>query len=218
MPETITPKFHFRAGSAKGRGLLSIQQGTIGYTSTVIVDINLTLAFGDRIAIKGNNGSGKSTFLKALMNEPSINKTGRWQTPSATDIGYLDQNYKNLDDTKSILDTISEVRPDWTHQELREHLNSFLFRKNDEIFAKIKILSGGERLRLSLCQLAACMPRLLLLDEVTNNVDLATKKYLKDVLSNYAGALIVISHDDDFLRSLKVDRIFATHNNNFIES
>ena|SRR5580704_12773855 len=107
----------------------------------------------------------------------------------------------------TVLENIKELQPQWSYQELRDHLNSFLFRKNEEIQAKVSELSGGERLRLSLCQIAAKTPRLILLDEVTNNVDLATKNHLIEVLSCYEGALIVVSHDDEFLKALGITQV-----------
>ena len=94
--------------------------------------------------------------------------------------------------------------PTWPSLEVRRHLNNFLFRKNEEVSAQVSQLSGGERARLSLAKIAALTPRLLILDEVTNNLDLETKEHLIDVLKHYPGAIIVISHDNDFLKAIGV--------------
>ena len=92
----------------------------------------------------------------------------------------------------------------WSHAEIRKHLNDFLFRKNEEITTTVLNLSGGEKARLSLAQIAAKTPKLLILDEMTNNLDLETREHVIQVLNDYPGAMIVISHDADFLLSIGV--------------
>jgi ATPase subunit of ABC transporter with duplicated ATPase domains len=92
----------------------------------------------------------------------------------------------------------------WTHAEVRCHLNDFLFRKNEEVNAVVEQLSGGEKVRLCLAQIAAQTPKLLLLDEITNNLDLETKGHVIEVLRDYPGAMIVISHEDDFLKEIGI--------------
>ena len=96
------------------------------------------------------------------------------------------------------------MAPDWDHSEVRRHLNDFLFRKNEEVNELVSNLSGGEKARLSLAQIAARSPKLLILDEVTNNLDLETRQHVIEVLKVYPGAMIVISHDEDFLDEIGV--------------
>ena len=97
--------------------------------------------------------------------------------------------------------------PAWPPSEVRKHLNDFLFRKNEEVNAKVSTLSGGEKARLSLAQIAAKTPALLVLDEMTNNLDLESKAHVIQVLKDYPGALIVISHDEDFLNKIEISRV-----------
>ncbi|MFN7038495.1 MAG: ATP-binding cassette domain-containing protein [Alphaproteobacteria bacterium] len=123
------------------------------------------------------------------------------------DIGYLDQHYGALDQSKSVLEIISELVPNWSPAEVRRHLNNFLFRKNEEVNTLVSALSGGEKARLSMAQIAAYTPKLLILDEITNNLDLETREHVIQVLKSYPGAMIIISHDIDFLKEIRVDEI-----------
>ncbi len=97
--------------------------------------------------------------------------------------------------------------PTWTHIEVRRHLNDFLFRKNEEVNSLVAQLSGGEKARLSLAQIAAKTPKLLILDEITNNLDLETKEHVAQVLRAYPGAMIIISHDADFLEGIGISEV-----------
>ena len=107
----------------------------------------------------------------------------------------------------TVLESLSNIVP-WPHSELRRHLNDFLFRKNEEVHRPIHQLSGGEKARLSLAHIAATTPRLLILDEVTNNLDLETRQHVINVLKTYPGAMILISHDEDFLDKIGVEEFY----------
>ena len=210
LPEIINPKFSLLASSISPGTILSISNGTVGYHDNIILqNINLALGAQDRMAIQGNNGSGKSTLVKAILNDHDINKSGGWFTPKTLDIGYIDQHYSTLSPNYSVLETIAELVPHWSHTEIRCHLNDFLFRKNEEVNALVKNLSGGEKARLSLAQIAAKTPKLLILDEITNNLDLITKDHVVQVLKNYPGAMIVISHEPDFLDAIGINDFYA---------
>ncbi|MDF1828059.1 MAG: ABC-F family ATP-binding cassette domain-containing protein [Legionellaceae bacterium] len=202
-PEIIKPTFSIQSGNSS-RVLISISDGCIGFDHLILTGINLSVMFGDRIAIIGNNGSGKSTLIRAILDDVAIVKTGLWQVLKRKDIGYLDQHYSTLNAQKTVLDVMQDCVPHWDHAELRKHLNDFLFCKNDEINATISNLSGGEKARLSLAVIAAVPPKLLILDEITNNLDLETREHIIQVLENYQGAILVISHDDDFLSAIGV--------------
>lgn len=123
------------------------------------------------------------------------------------DVGYLDQHYATLNPDKTVLETIEDLVPAWPHSETRRHLNDFLFRKNEEVNALVSTLSGGEKARLSLAQIAAKTLKLLILDEITNNLDLETKEHVVQVLKAYPSAMIVISHDVDFLTEIKIHEV-----------
>ena len=177
--------------------------------------INFNANANERIALYGENGSGKSTLVKAILNESLLNKTGDWMVPDRADIGYLDQHYNNLIINKTVLDTITEAMLDASYFELRKHLNDFLFRKNEEVHASITSLSGGEKARLSLALIAAKPPKLLILDEITNNLDLETRAHVIQVLLAFPGAMIVISHDQDFLKSIQIETIYQISQGRF---
>jgi ATPase subunit of ABC transporter with duplicated ATPase domains len=117
----------------------------------------------------------------------------------------LDQHYQTLDLERSALEIIAEAVPQWDHYTIRRHLNDFLFRKNEEVNMLVKNLSGGEQARLSLAQIAAHPPQLLILDEITNNLDLETRNHVIQVLCDYPGAMVVVSHDMEFLMEIQTD-------------
>lgn len=131
-------------------------------------------------------------------------RQGNWILPKSDDIGYLDQHYATLSPDKTVMETIRCLWPDHADAEIRKHLNDFLFRKNEEVTVLVSRLSGGEKARLSLAQIAAKTPKLLILDEMTNNLDLETRAHVIEVLKHYPGALLVISHDTDFLEAIGV--------------
>ena len=209
MPEIIVPKFHLPFQKVEEETIVSVTDGEIGYSETVVAsDINFSVISGEHITIVGKNGSGKTTLLKAIMGDPSVFKKGDWYVPKFSDIGYLDQHYDNLDSEKSAMEIISETSPTWTYAEIRKHLNDFLFRKNEEVNRAAKNLSGGEKARLSLARIAAKPPKLLILDEITNNIDLKTKNHVAEILQEYPAAMIIVSHDKAFLEKIKIDRYF----------
>ena len=203
QPEIIQPRFNL-TGVESNQTLVTIRDGRVGYVDNPVIlqDISLSIKACDRVAIQGNNGSGKSTLIKAVLGDILVIKQGDWITPNSQDIGYLDQHYCTLSPDKTVLETISFLLPGRDYAEIRKHLNDFLFRKNEEVEAKVSTLSGGEKARLSLAQIAAITPKLLILDEMTNNLDLITRDHVIEVLREYPGAMMVISHDLDFLTAI----------------
>ncbi|MDR1433294.1 MAG: ATP-binding cassette domain-containing protein [Puniceicoccales bacterium] len=206
LPEVILPKFSLPAAGSGNHTILSIVGGSVGRRSAPILlaGINFSLRFGERMAILGKNGSGKSTLAGAILCDPDIVKSGNWSVPRSGDIGYLDQHYGTLRAEDSAFAAIAEVAPQLSHGEVRKHLAAFLFRKNEEVECQISQLSGGEKARLSLARIAAKPPKLLILDEITNNLDLETREHVIQILKNFRGAMIVISHDGDFLERVGV--------------
>jgi ATPase subunit of ABC transporter with duplicated ATPase domains len=209
----IEPKFHLNAQlTSAGKSIASIVNGSCGYDRPILTNINMQLAGKSRIAIMGDNGSGKSTFIKTLLQDPKITINGQWQMPEKNNIGYLDQHYSNLNPDLTVQETIQAAAPDWDDLATRKHLNDFLFRSQKEVLNKVAHLSGGEKARLSLAQIAAQSPALLLLDEITNNIDLQTREHIIEVLSLYPGAMIIVSHDPDFLKNLSVMNYYKAEN------
>lgn len=207
--EIIVPKFSIEGSNAARGIVVQISGGSVGYSENqpILSGIILSLGSGERLAITGDNGSGKSTLIKAILGDESVCKTGEWHLIKREDIGYLDQHYGTLYPDKTVLETIADLVPHWSHAEIRRHLNDFLFRKNEEVNAFVSTLSGGEKARLSLAQIAAKTPKLLILDEITNNLDLETKEHVTQVLKAYPGAMIVISHDTDFLEEIGISEV-----------
>lgn len=214
LSEIITPKFSLNSNDIGEHNLISISEGSIAYKNKnhILHNINLSINSKDRIAITGDNASGKSTLIKAIINDMNITQLGQWHLPLLKDIGYLDQHYRTLNPNNTSLETIQNLVPTWSHAEIRRHLNDFLFRKNEEINTPVIHLSGGEKARLTLAQISAKTPKLLILDEITNNIDLETKVHVIQVLKNYPGAMIVISHDEMFLEEIGIHTRYGIQN------
>lgn len=204
LPETILPRFSLSGDNVSNRTIVSIRGGSIGYQDQKLVlrDIHLSIYSKERIAIIGNNGSGKSTLIKGILRDLKVVTIGTWHVPRGQDIGYLAQDYETLTSKKFVYEIISELVPHWSNVEVRAHLNEFLFRTQEEVSTRVSQLSGGEKARLSLAKIAAKPPKLLILDEVTNNLDIETKGHVINVLKEYLEAMIIISHDEGFLKEV----------------
>lgn len=162
-------------------------------------DLDFSWRGNIRLAVRGGNGSGKSTLLRAIRGE-FFETRGKLRPGNLVTL-YLDQKCEALDDNKSVYDNVREVAS-LTEGEIRNGLARFLFMK-DSVFQPVGTLSGGERLRASLARgfLSREKPELLILDEPTNNLDLANVAFLEALLSDFPGALIVVSHDEVFLEN-----------------
>ena len=195
IPKLITPKFNITGKASHG---ISITDGTVGYGSKIVLE-NINISTTENFAIVGSNGSGKTTLIKGIMNDPSVVRTGQWNVPR--EIGYIDQHYSVLDRNLSVFQVVKEAAQNWTDHDVRSHLNDFLFRKNEEV----ENLSGGEMARLCMAKVAANPPALLIMDEITNNIDLETKSHIINILKNYKWQFIIISHDEEFLNEINID-------------
>ncbi|KTD53025.1 ATP-binding cassette domain-containing protein [Legionella quateirensis] len=207
--EVIKPHFDLPISQSTTKALVTISEGSVSYNQKkILININLNISGQSRLALCGVNGSGKSTLIKAIMGSKEIIREGLWQTPELKDIGYLDQHYQKLSPDYTVLETLQNCRTDWNHMELRKHLNDFLFRTNEEVNAQILTLSGGEKARLCLAKIAANPPKLLILDELTNNMDLKTRTHVMTLMKKYPGPFIIISHDDDFLEQININEYY----------
>ncbi len=166
----------------------------------VLSDISLLVERGSKIAFVGQNGQGKSTFIKAIVDE--FKYDGTIKLGHNVQLGYFAQNQAEyLDGEKTLLDTMLDAANDSNRPKVRDMLGAFLFR-GDDVEKKVKVLSGGERNRLALCKLLLQPINVLLLDEPTNHLDIKSKNVLKAALHNFDGTLLLVSHDRDFLQGL----------------
>lgn len=166
----------------------------------VLQGISLLVERGSKIAFVGQNGQGKSTFIKAIVN--AFLYEGSIKLGHNVELGYFAQNQADhLDGEKTLLDTMLEAATDANRAKVRDMLGAFLFR-GDDVEKKVKVLSGGERNRLALCRLLLQPINVLLMDEPTNHLDIKSKNVLKAALEQYEGTLLIVSHDRDFLQGL----------------
>ena len=164
---------------------------------TLFTDINFEIKRGERVALIGNNGTGKTTILK-ILNGIVAADTGRFALGSKVQIGYYDQEHHVLHMEKTIFQEISDTYPTLTETEIRNMLAAFLFT-GDDVFKLISSLSGGERGRVSLAKLMLSEAYFLLLDEPTNHLDIASKEILEEALNSYTGTVLYVSHDRYFI-------------------
>jgi ATP-binding cassette subfamily F protein 3 len=168
--------------------------------NTVFEKASLTIERGEKVAFVGKNGEGKSTMIKAIMNE--IDFTGMLEIGHKVQIGYFAQNQAALlDESLTVFDTIDEIAVGDIRTKIRDILGAFMFG-GDNSAKKVKVLSGGEKTRLAMIKLLLEPVNLLILDEPTNHLDMKTKDIIKDALRNFDGTLILVSHDRDFLDGL----------------
>ena len=166
----------------------------------VLDDINLLIERGSKIAFVGQNGQGKTTLAKIIIDE--ISHSGNLKLGHNVQLGYFAQNQADyLDGEKSIYDTMVDAANESNRSKVRDMLGSFLFR-GDEVDKKVKVLSGGERNRLALCKMLLQPFNVLVMDEPTNHLDIKSKNVLKEACKNFEGTLIIVSHDRDFLQGL----------------
>ncbi|MEY3927828.1 MAG: hypothetical protein RJA97_835, partial [Bacteroidota bacterium] len=166
----------------------------------VLRGLDVEFVRGQKIAFVGQNGQGKSTLVKILTEALGYDGTIEWG--HQVQLGYYAQNQAEvLDGTKTVLETIEDAAPDEIRKNARKLLGNFMFA-GDDVEKKVRVLSGGERGRLALCQLMLNPINLLVLDEPTNHLDMAAKDVLKQALMQYDGTLIVVSHDREFMEGL----------------
>ena len=191
-------KVAFDTFSRGVKRVIEIKNGEKGFDNICFFNnLNLTVYRGDKIGIIGPNGCGKTTLIKCLLDFDNLD-SGELEKPDPTSTGYYDQTLSGLNDNNSIIDELRNFLPAETENHLRSLAGRFLFTK-DEVFKKIKNLSGGERARLLLAKLSSNPKNLLIMDEPTNHLDIETIEVLEKALLEFEGTLIIVSHDRYFL-------------------
>ena len=186
------------AHEESGKDVLVIEGLSKSFGShTLFSDVNIHIRRGERVAIIGDNGTGKTTLLKIITGLTDAD-AGTLTLGSKVEIGYYDQEQQLLTDENTLFEEISNAYPDLTNTTIRNTLASFLFT-GDDVFKPVSALSGGERGRLSLCKLILSDYNFLILDEPTNHLDMPSKEVLENALSSYEGTLLYVSHDRYFV-------------------
>ncbi|MBO7124588.1 MAG: ABC-F family ATP-binding cassette domain-containing protein, partial [Bacteroidales bacterium] len=181
---------------------------------TVLKDVDFSVERGQKIALVGKNGEGKSTFIKSILDE--IPYEGKITIGHNVNIGYFAQNQDEiLDENITVFDTLDKIAVGDIRTKLRDILGAFFF-SGEDVDKKVKVLSGGERNRLAMAKLMLQPYNLLILDEPTNHLDIQSKEVLKKALLKYDGTLILVSHDRDFLNGL-ANNIYEVKNTHIRE-
>jgi len=194
-PETFdkkTFKINFNPTTTSYKDVLKLKNLSVGYTKELF-NIDLNLEREDKLGIIGDNGIGKSTLIKTITGViPPIK--GKVILGQNVKYAYFSQQLENLNKENTIYDEIKNTFNEMTPLEVRTLLGNFNF-KGDDVFKQIKDLSGGEKVRVSLCKILNSKPNLLILDEPTNHLDLINKETIESLLTDYKGTLIIVSHD-----------------------
>lgn len=199
-PETDDAVMSFRLDPpvVSGNDVLTVKGLSKSFGSqTLFTDLDFQIKRGERVAIIGDNGTGKTTILK-IINELLPADTGIIELGSRVEIAYYDQEHHVLHMEKTLFEEMSDTYPNMTNTQIRNILAAFLFT-GDDVYKRISELSGGERGRVSLAKLMLAHANLLILDEPTNHLDIMSKEILEQALCNYTGTVLYVSHDRYFI-------------------
>ena len=194
-------KFEFGISHQPGKIILETDKISKAYgDKQVLSDVDIEVVRGEKIAFVGQNGQGKSTLAKIIVDE--ISYEGKVKLGHNVQLGYFAQNQSTyLDGSKTVLQSAEDSATPENRTKVRDLLGSFLFQ-GEAVEKKVSVLSGGERNRLALCKLLLQPFNVLIMDEPTNHLDIASKNVLKQALKNFKGTLILVSHDRDFVQGL----------------
>jgi len=209
--EKSASKIQFEASVKSGYDVLHVEKLAKSYgDKKLFSDLSFDLKRGEKVALIGENGRGKTTLFNIIMDKVKSD-SGVKVLGVNVNVGYYDQEQSNLNLDKTVLNEVWDDFPELTTSELRGFLGSFLFR-GDDVFKEINKLSGGERCRINLLKLMLSKSNLLLLDEPTNHLDIPSREALEEAILSYDGTLIVISHDRYFLNKV-INRILELEEN-----
>lgn len=194
-----TFKINFNPVNNSYKETLKLINLSVGYDKELF-KLDLKLERGDKLGIIGKNGIGKSTLIKTIVGEIKP-LSGKVVIGENTSISYFSQKFENLNLGNTVYDEIKGEFPNMSPLEIRTLLGSFNF-SNDDVFKKIKDLSGGEKVRVSLCKILNSKPNLLVLDEPTNHLDILNKETIENLLKDYKGTLVIVSHDRYLIKNV----------------
>lgn len=200
-------KAEFSPAIRGGNDVLTLLDYEIGYAQPLL-KLSFEFKRGHRYAIVGDNGTGKSTLLKSISGKLDA-LSGESLLGHQIDIGYFDQQLLDFSMTNTVLEEVWNDYPDLNQTEIRTSLGRFLF-KGEDVFKSVSVLSGGERVRLSLVKLMLGHDNLLILDEPTNHLDIPGKEALEKALKNYTGTMIFVSHDRYFIETIATDILYIS--------
>jgi len=200
--EKPKPEFNFKDGRTAGKLIFESKDLVIGYDSPLSRPINLKMERGQRIAITGANGIGKTTFLKAILGQIKPYE-GEVELGDTLEIGYFEQEIKEKN-KRSCIEEIWQEFPSWTQFEVRSALAKCGLT-TDHIESKVMVLSGGEQAKVRLCKILNRESNILLLDEPTNHLDVDAKEELKRALKKYKGGMLLISHEPEFYQDVATE-------------
>lgn len=208
--DTSALKLKFPAAARSGQYPVTVENLTKVYGEHVVFNnANMVIERGQKVALVGKNGEGKSTMIKAIMSE--IDFQGKLEVGHNVQIGYFAQNQASLlDEDLTIFETVDRIAEGDIRTQIKSILGAFMF-KGDDIDKKVKVLSGGEKTRLAMVKLLLEPFNVLILDEPTNHLDMKTKDIIKDALNDFEGTVILVSHDRDFLDGL-AEKVFEFGN------
>lgn len=206
---------HFKGESLLGKKIVSFENVNIGYSQDkeLVKDINGFVFGKDRLAIMGDNGTGKTTFLKCLM-KSLIPLSGNITYHRPVKIGYIDQHHLDIKGKETLVEELMKEFPDLGEKKIYNHLGKFNFH-DDDFFKQLDMLSGGEKMRLLLSKILLKEYDLLLLDEPTNHLDLVTKQALVKALDEYEGTIIFVSHDRYFVDEIANKVLYFTNKKSY---
>ena len=198
--DTRNWKFLLKVDDYSSNNVLSVKDLVIGYKNISLSKVSFNLYKGQKLAIIGENGKGKSTLIKTLMGIiPKI--SGKFTYGYNVNKEYFDQQMEFLNDENTVFDEYLHSFPTEDPQQIRNILGTFMF-SGEDVFKKIKVLSGGEKVRLQLCKILRKSPNLLILDEPTNHLDIFSKEKLETLLTEYNGTVLFVSHDRYFINKV----------------